>query len=141
MTQITRWNPEDPAAWAGGQSRTAWRNLAVSIPALLAGALLAGAGTLSLGRNLTPLPHPKEGARLVETGAYRLVRHPIYGGIVLLAYGWGLCARSWLPLGYATLVFIFLDLKSRREERWLIEKYSGYAGYRKRTRKLIPFIY
>jgi len=108
---------------------------------LLAGALLAGAGTLSLGRNLTPLPHPKEGARLVETGAYRLVRHPIYGGIVLLAYGWSLCARGWLPLAYATLVFIFLDLKSRREERWLTEKYPGYADYRKSTRKRIPFIY
>jgi NNP family nitrate/nitrite transporter-like MFS transporter len=36
MAKITRWNPEDPAAWADGQSRTAWRNLAVSIPALLA---------------------------------------------------------------------------------------------------------
>jgi len=35
MATIHSWNPEDPAAWAGGQSRTAWRNLAVSIPALL----------------------------------------------------------------------------------------------------------
>jgi len=35
MPPIQNWTPEDPAAWAGGQSRTAWRNLAVSIPALL----------------------------------------------------------------------------------------------------------
>ena len=35
MPTIRSWNPEDPAAWAGGQSRTAWRNLAVSVPALL----------------------------------------------------------------------------------------------------------
>jgi NNP family nitrate/nitrite transporter-like MFS transporter len=35
MPTIHSWNPEDPTAWAGGQSRTAWRNLAVSIPALL----------------------------------------------------------------------------------------------------------
>ena len=34
MPRITQWNPEDPAAWAAGQSRTAWRNLAVSVPAL-----------------------------------------------------------------------------------------------------------
>jgi protein-S-isoprenylcysteine O-methyltransferase Ste14 len=106
-----------------------------------AGALLAGAGAINLGRNLTPLPHPKDDARLVETGAYRLVRHPIYGGIILMAYGWGLFAQSWLTLAYATLVLLFLDLKSRREERWLREKYPGYEQYRKRVRKLIPFLY
>jgi NNP family nitrate/nitrite transporter-like MFS transporter len=36
MSKITHWNPDEPAEWAGGQSRVAWRNLAVSIPALLA---------------------------------------------------------------------------------------------------------
>ena len=35
MARITRWNPEDPAAWEGGASRVAWRNLACSVPALL----------------------------------------------------------------------------------------------------------
>lgn len=35
MTRITSWNPEDPAAWESGQKAVAWRNLAVSIPALL----------------------------------------------------------------------------------------------------------
>ena len=108
---------------------------------LLAGALLAGAGAASLGGNLTPLPRPKDDAHLVETGAYRLVRHPIYGGIIFLSYGWGLVSRGWLTLGYASLVLLFLDLKSRREERWLREKYPGYDAYRQRVRKLIPYIY
>jgi len=36
MRKITQWNPDEPSAWAGGQSRIAWRNLAISIPALLA---------------------------------------------------------------------------------------------------------
>ena len=35
MPRITQWNPEDPQAWAGGQARIAWRNLVVSVPALL----------------------------------------------------------------------------------------------------------
>ena len=125
----------------------AWPD-AVRWPALLAGAglLLMGAGLAffgasSLGRNLTPLPRPKDDATLVETGAYRLVRHPIYGGIILMAYGWSLIAQSWLTLAYATVVFLFLDLKSRREERWLKEKFPGYAEYSKRVRKLIPFLY
>jgi protein-S-isoprenylcysteine O-methyltransferase Ste14 len=32
-------------------------------------------------------------------------------------------------------------MKARREERWLAEAYPGYAGYKRRTRKLIPFVY
>jgi protein-S-isoprenylcysteine O-methyltransferase Ste14 len=108
---------------------------------LLAGGVLAGAGALCLGRNLTPLPCPRGDARLVESGAYRLVRHPIYGGIILICFGWGFLVQGWLTLGYALLVFAFLDLKSRREERWLAEKFPGYHEYRKRVRKLIPYLY
>ena len=36
MPTLTNWNPEDPSAWSAGGSRTAWRNLAVSVPSLLA---------------------------------------------------------------------------------------------------------
>jgi protein-S-isoprenylcysteine O-methyltransferase Ste14 len=106
-----------------------------------AGSLLAAAGAISLGRNLTPLPQPKEKGRLIVTGAYRLVRHPIYSGITFMAFGWGLWLNSWLTIGYALVLFAFFDLKSRREERWLLEKFPAYAAYRQRVRKLIPLVY
>jgi protein-S-isoprenylcysteine O-methyltransferase Ste14 len=118
-----------------------WPALVSGGALICAGALLAFFGAFNLGRNLTPLPHPKDDARLVETGAYRLVRHPIYGAIILMAYGWGLYVQSWLTLAYATLLCVFLDLKSRREEHWLKEKFPGYVEYSKRVRKLIPFLY
>ena len=94
-----------------------------------------------MGKNLTPLPRPKENATLVVSGAYRLVRHPIYSGITFMAFGWGLWLHSWLTIGYALLLFAFFDIKSRREERWLEEKFPEYAVYRKRVRKLVPFVY
>ncbi|MDW8327204.1 MAG: isoprenylcysteine carboxylmethyltransferase family protein [Anaerolineales bacterium] len=106
-----------------------------------AGGLLALAGLLCLGANLTPLPHPKDDATLVETGAYALVRHPIYGGLSLAAFGWALVVASPLTLLYALLLFIFFDLKSGREERQLLRKFERYAEYQKRVRKLIPFVY
>lgn len=105
------------------------------------GALLAFAGLLGLGRNLSVLPHPKDDATLVQAGAYAVVRHPIYGGLIIGAGGWALLTDSLITLGYAVLLFIFFDLKSRREERWLARKFPAYEDYRRRVRKLIPFVY
>lgn len=104
------------------------------------GALLA-AGLFRLGRDLTPLPFPKDGSSLVQTGPYALVRHPMYGGGAILALGWALAFRSWLTIGCVVILFVFLDLKSRREERWLADRFPDYANYQRRVRKLIPFVY
>ncbi len=133
-----------PRSWEGGEL---WPppldQIAVIIGLLLlaVGILLFAEGLVSLGRNLTPVPHPKEDATLVQTGAYKIVRHPIYGGGILLAFGWALFVHGWLTLLYAIVLFAFLDVKSRREEQWLEEKFSNYKEYRKRVRKLIPFVY
>jgi protein-S-isoprenylcysteine O-methyltransferase Ste14 len=105
------------------------------------GGILFLAGLVRLGRALTPLPYPKDEAALVQTGPFALVRHPMYGGGLLLALGWALWARSWLTLGYVAVLFVFLDVKSRREERWLPAKFPAYAAYQRRVRKLLPFVY
>ena len=108
---------------------------------LLAGGALAVAGAFRLGGNLTPLPRPKDGSTLVQTGAYALVRHPIYGGAILLAYGWALLVHGPLTLLYATALLAFFEGKSRREERWLTGQFADYAKYRGRTRRFIPFLH
>ena len=107
----------------------------------LAGGLIAFGGVLSLGTNLTAVPYPKEDAALVERGAYRYVRHPIYSGIIFGAFGWAFFNNSLLTLLLALVLFIFFDVKSRREERWLCEKFPDYGAYQARVRKLIPWIY
>ena len=106
-----------------------------------AGGVLFLASLLRLGSNLTPLPYPKSNANLIQTGPYRFVRHPIYAGGIILAYGWALLVCGWLTLGYATILLIFFDIKSTREERWLTEKFPDYSDYQRRVSKLIPFIY
>jgi protein-S-isoprenylcysteine O-methyltransferase Ste14 len=107
----------------------------------LAGAALLLAGLLGLGRNLTAVPHPKADATLVQSGAYSIVRHPIYSGIILGAIGLGLFQASTLVVLYALILLLFFDIKSRREEQWLAAKFSDYAHYQQRVRKLIPFVY
>jgi protein-S-isoprenylcysteine O-methyltransferase Ste14 len=108
---------------------------------ILLGGLLAVAGVLQLGSNITAVPYPKDQARLVETGPYRLVRHPIYSGAIFMALGWACWVHGWLTLGYAILLFVFFEVKARREEEWLRQKFAGYADYQKRARKLIPFVH
>ncbi len=49
--------------------------------------------------------------------------------------------RGPLTAMYAIVLLLFLDVKSRREERWLSAKYPAYAVYQKRVHKLIPFVY
>ena len=108
---------------------------------MVGGSVLFVAGLIRLGPGLTPLPYPMDGAELVQTGPFALVRHPIYVGGLMLALGWALLIHGWLTLGYVVVLFIFLDVKSRREEKWLMEKFPAYAFYQRRVHKLIPFVY
>jgi protein-S-isoprenylcysteine O-methyltransferase Ste14 len=108
---------------------------------MVAGGALFLTGLVRLGRGLTPFPCPRDEATLVQTGPYALVRHPMYSGLLALCFGWALLSQSWLTLLYAAVLFGFLDLKSRREEMWLIERFPAYREYRQRVRRLVPFIY
>jgi protein-S-isoprenylcysteine O-methyltransferase Ste14 len=115
---------------------------AAGLVLVVAGVMLIAAGGLWLGRrNLTPLPAPREQATMVDSGPYRLVRHPMYAGGILIGCGWTLWVRGPLTLIYTLLLVLFVDVKSRREERWLRAKFPGYAAYQARVRKLVPFVY
>lgn len=120
----------------------------INQPLWLAGQILFYLGiaiavwaAILLGPNLTPLPKPKANGELIQTGLYRIVRHPIYFGVILVCFGWAAIEQTLYSLVLALVLLIFFDLKSRKEERWLIEKFSNYETYRKKTKKLIPWIY
>jgi len=125
-------------AWSG-----AARAAGLGVGLLLAGlgGVLALRGILDLRENLTPFPKPVDGARLVDVGAYRLVRHPIYGGLILGAFGWGLASASIPALVGAVALALFLRLKSGREETWLADRFEAYGSYRARTRRFVPWLY
>jgi protein-S-isoprenylcysteine O-methyltransferase Ste14 len=114
--------------------------LTVGLALMGAGALLLGKGLLDLGRSLTPLPHPRDDAQLVVSGVYALVRHPIYGGIIVTSFGWGLVAASPVTLGLSLVLLAFFSLKARREEAWLQGRYEGYEAYAARTKRFVPYL-
>jgi len=107
----------------------------------LGGLYLFGDGVARLGRQITPFPKPVEEGSVKRTGAYRLVRHPMYGGVLLMTLAWSLVS-SPLALMPWTVAVGFLDAKRRREEAWLIEESPDYEEYRTSVRhSLIPFVW
>jgi protein-S-isoprenylcysteine O-methyltransferase Ste14 len=115
---------------------------AIGAVLLVAGLLLAVLGLVQLRpANLAAVPHPRPGGWLVDTGVYSIVRHPVYTGLIAAAIGWSLLRASGPALVLGLLLGLFFDLKARREERWLAAAYPGYSAYRRRVRKLVPFVY
>jgi protein-S-isoprenylcysteine O-methyltransferase Ste14 len=124
--------------WSG-PARTAGVVLGAILIGL--GGLLAVRGVVDLRENLSVFPRPPASARLVDSGAYRLVRHPIYAGLILGTLGWSLVTASVPAMAGAAALALFLDLKSRREELWLSQQFDGYDAYRARTRRFVPWLY
>lgn len=115
--------------------------LLVAAPAAAAGAYLFFAGGGKLGRQLTPFPKPVEGAGLRRDGAYGIVRHPIYGGVLLLALAWSLVSSPAALAPWAAAAG-FLDAKRRREEAWLAEQHADYEEYRSEVpHAFLPYIW
>lgn len=121
-----------------------WDVLAYIVGGVLiaVGLVVLVAGAAQLGRALTPFPAPRESGLLVAHGLYRHARHPMYGGGILIAAGWSIVFGTVLG-GVLTLVLaVMLELKSRREEAWLVAHYPGYADYRRATRRrFLPYVY
>ena len=78
------------------------------------------------------------GHRVVDTGPYALVRHPIYTGLIAGAVALALLqAKPWPILG-AALFALGFTLKARVEERFLEREIGGYEAYRRRVSMIVP---
>jgi protein-S-isoprenylcysteine O-methyltransferase Ste14 len=121
---------------------------AVRRPFLIAGIVLVvlGAGLVvwsyrSLGRSFTPFTRPPPSAERVETGPYRVARHPMYGGGILFFAGMSL-VFGVIPLVLTAALAALWRGKSAVEERWLAARFPDYDSYRGRTpRRFLPGIY
>jgi protein-S-isoprenylcysteine O-methyltransferase Ste14 len=98
-------------------------------------------GDRNAGKSGSPFPKPPAVSELKESGPYALVRHPIYGGILLMSVAWSLPLSPWVLIPTGALATA-LVLKSRLEERWLIDRHPAYAGYRARVRRrFVPYLW
>lgn len=98
-------------------------------------------GLIDLGHSLTPLPYPRDDGKLVRSGVYSLVRHPLYSGLILAGFSWALYQVSLSHLIGTLLAFVFFNAKASCEERWLLQKYPDYVNYQQQVKRLIPWLY
>jgi len=114
----------------------------------LGGALLFLAGVIgyrragwALGAQLSPLVAPREPARLVASGAYARIRHPMYLAELAMAFGAALTLRARVA-GALAVVFTAVVLhRIGREERALCARIAEYPAYAARTYRLMPYVY
>jgi protein-S-isoprenylcysteine O-methyltransferase Ste14 len=82
------------------------------------------------------------GHRVVDSGPYAYVRHPMYVGLITLVFGMSLVLGSWLALAPATLAAVALARRIQLEERVLSADLDGYTDYTTRvTARLVPGIW
>ena len=105
------------------------------------GLVLGAAGLVTLGENLSPFPTPRDDATLVARGVYCLVRHPIYGGILLGSAGVGIADGNPVVLGLTAALGVLFWFKSAHEEKRLMARFPDYAVYRGQVRhRLLPWV-
>jgi protein-S-isoprenylcysteine O-methyltransferase Ste14 len=115
----------------------------VGIVLMVLGIALRAWSVIVLGRNFTVFVQVREEQPVVDTGPYRLLRHPSYTGLLVVCLGIGLALGNWLALVVVlVLPTVAILVRIRVEERALLagigEPYRRFAATRKR---LIPWVW
>lgn len=109
------------------------------LPLFAAGAALAMWARFTLGRSSTVTAVPAPDAELVTHGPYRRFRHPIYSAGLLIIPGAAALADSAFILGAGIVLLAVLDVRTRREERLLVERFGdAYRRHMERTGRWLP---
>lgn len=96
---------------------------------------------IHLGRLWSGMVTRKADHKVIDTGPYALVRHPIYTGILLAVLATMAAKGTVLAIAGALLIVIGIWMKARLEERWLSQELGvgAYEEYRRRVPMLLPF--
>ncbi|HEY6468713.1 MAG TPA: isoprenylcysteine carboxylmethyltransferase family protein [Candidatus Dormibacteraeota bacterium] len=109
-----------------------------AVPLTLGAFCLGVYGLLYLRRSLSIIP---EARRLVTSGPYRVVRHPLYAAEILAAVALVLARPGlWATLTLAPFIVVQM-LRARFEESLLAKSFPEYATYAAHTARLIPFVW
>jgi len=84
----------------------------------------------------------QEEQKVIATGPYALIRHPMYAGAFIMLLGVPLALGSWWAFIFVFLLFVAIVWRLLEEEKFLSKNLPGYIGYRQKVRyRLIPYIW
>ena len=90
--------------------------------------------------NFNIIPDIKKDAKLITTGAYRYVRHPMYFAVIITMFAPLTNSTGYINLIICTILTITMFLKAKKEEYlWHMES-EKYKNYMKNTKMIIPFV-
>lgn len=93
----------------------------------------------NLGNNVSPSVATRREHRLVTSGPYRWVRHPLYSMGMLSYLGFAMLSANWVIAVLSIAVFVVLNIRLPQEEASLIEKFGDeYRQYMQRTGRFLP---
>jgi protein-S-isoprenylcysteine O-methyltransferase Ste14 len=98
----------------------------------LLGAILGVWAWRTLDRSATAYPRPRDGGRLIESGPYEFVRHPVYGAGLLFFFGYALATSPTAFVPLVALAILWRN-KAAYEEELLVARYPDYWAYRERV--------
>lgn len=87
------------------------------------------------------LPEVPENSALVTAGPYKIIRHPMYTGIMLIAAALVTYDFSFDRVLALLLLFGVLLYKTELEEKYLDKHFKEYGSYKSQTKKLVPYLY
>lgn len=106
------------------------------------GNVLAFAALRALGKQYSGYVTLQDDHKLVQHGIYGAIRHPIYLRAPLVAAGLPLLFRSWLAFPLLLAISVFVAARIRQEEKLLGERFGAeFEAYRRRTWRLLPYVY
>lgn len=119
-----------------------WPPLAAGLALYVVGQALRGWAIATLGDWFQGALVVQDDQRVVESGPYRVIRHPAYAGGILRAAGTGLVLDNWLSLALLLVAMIaFAAVRIRREEEILRTGLAQYGEYERRTARIVPGIW
>jgi protein-S-isoprenylcysteine O-methyltransferase Ste14 len=121
--------------------RATWTEAWVSVAVMAIGFLFAWWARVHLGSLWSGTITKKADHRVIESGPYAIVRHPIYTGILLAVLATALVKGTVLALVGAAVITLGLWMKAKLEEGWLRQELGpdAYDAYRRRVPMLVPF--
>lgn len=115
-------------------------NIIIRIVMALA-SMIAMWAILLINKYMNVAPDVVKNARLIRSGPYKFIRHPMYLSVFVITLCWLIDYFTYVRMAVALILFVIMISKIKYEEGLLKEAFPEYESYISQTKRFIPFIY